>query len=57
MPARLAGGAAPTVEVLLSAAILVVTIVLVSRVAATVYARGVLHTGAKLRLRDVLRGG
>ena len=56
MPARLAGGEVSNAEVAASAALLLAAIVMVARVASAVYARGVLHTGAKLRLRDVLRG-
>jgi ABC-2 type transport system permease protein len=54
-PTRIAVGASSTVEVIGSIALLVVTIVVAARVGATVYARGIVHTGKRLKLREVLR--
>lgn len=53
MPARLASGPVPTAQVVLAVALMLVTIVLVARVAAAVYERGVLQT-RRLRWSDVL---
>lgn len=43
-------------EVFLSAAICLVTIVVTARVAARIYGRSILRIGARVRLRDALRG-
>lgn len=56
MPARIAVGAAPTWQIVLSLALLPVGIVLIGRLAALVYARAIVRTGKRLRLREVLRG-
>ena len=54
-PTRIAVGASSTVEVIGSIALLLVAIVVAARVGATVYARGIVHTGKRLKLREVLR--
>lgn len=55
MPTRVALGVASTTELVVSFAIGVVTVVVVARLAATVYERAIVRTGTKLRLRTVLR--
>ena len=54
MPARLAAGNVPLVQVAISVALLLVSIVVVARVAAGVYARGVLQT-RRLTWSELLR--
>ena len=53
-PARLAMGVSSPVEVAGSLALGVVAIVVAARVAGTIYARAVVRTGRRLKLRDVL---
>lgn len=54
-PSRIALGIASWGEMAISAALLVVTIALVQRVAGRVYRRAIVQSGTKVRLRDVLR--
>jgi ABC-2 type transport system permease protein len=54
MPARLAAGNVPLVQIAISVGLLLVSIVIVARVAAGVYARGVLQT-RRLKWSDVFR--
>ena len=56
MPARYALGAAPLWEVGVSALIALVTVAVVVRVAGRVYENSVLRTGARVGLREALRG-
>lgn len=56
MPARYALGVAPLWEVGVSAAIALVAIVVVVRVAARVYENSILRTGSRVSLREALRG-
>lgn len=56
MPARYALGVAPLWEVGVAALLALVTIVLVVRVAGRVYANSILRTGARVGLREALRG-
>jgi ABC-2 type transport system permease protein len=55
MPARLALGAASTTEIVASLVIGIVTVLFVLRLGAAVYRRGIVHTGRRLRLGEVLR--
>jgi ABC-2 type transport system permease protein len=55
MPSRLALGVASPFEVVASLVIGVLSVVLVVRVGAVVYRRGIVRTGRRLRLREVLR--
>jgi ABC-2 type transport system permease protein len=55
MPARLALGDASVGEIVASLAIGVVTVVFVLRLGAAVYRRGIVHTGRRMRLGEVLR--
>lgn len=55
MPARYALGVAPLWEVAVSAAIALVAIVVVVRLAARVYENSILRTGARVGLREALR--
>jgi ABC-2 type transport system permease protein len=55
MPMLIGVGKAAPWEVATSAALVVVTIVLLTRVAGDIYARAILHSGRRLRLREVLR--
>jgi ABC-2 type transport system permease protein len=55
MPARYALGVAPLWQVLVAAALSVVAIVLVVRVAGRVYQNSILRTGARVSLREALR--
>jgi ABC-2 type transport system permease protein len=55
MPIRIAIGAAEPWEVALSLALLVAGIVVVARLAARVYARSILRTGKRLKIRQALR--
>lgn len=52
-----ATGEADIGQVLLAAAICVVATIVTARVAATIYERSILRTGARVRIREVLRGG
>ena len=56
-PTRIATGASNPFEIVASLVILAVTIVLAGRFAATVYARAIVRTGKRLRLRDVVSPG
>lgn len=53
-PFRTAVGAGSPLEYVISLAILLVTLAIVARVAATVYRRAIVRTGRRLKLRDVL---
>jgi ABC-2 type transport system permease protein len=55
VPARLAAGTSSPLEIVLSLAILLVSIAIVGRFGSTVYARAIVRTGRRLHLRDVLR--
>jgi ABC-2 type transport system permease protein len=55
MPSRLALGEASAGEIVASLVIMVVTVVFVLRLGAAVYRRGIVHTGRRLRLGEVLR--
>jgi ABC-2 type transport system permease protein len=55
MPSRLALGVASPSEVVASLVIGVLSVILVVRVGAVVYRRGIVRTGRRLRLREVLR--
>ncbi len=54
-PFRVAAGEGSAVEYAASLAILAVTVALVARVAAVVFRRGIVRTGRRLTLREVLR--
>ncbi|MDQ2729896.1 MAG: ABC transporter permease, partial [Actinomycetota bacterium] len=55
MPVVAAAGAAGALQVVLSMAITVVGIVVAARVSATIFGRAILHTGTRLKAREVLR--
>jgi ABC-2 type transport system permease protein len=55
MPSRLAVGASSPLEMVLSLAILAVTVVVVVRLGAVVYQRAVVRTGRRLKISEVLR--
>jgi ABC-2 type transport system permease protein len=55
VPARLAIGASSPVEVVGSLVIGLAAILLATRFGAVVYARGIVRTGRRLKLREVLR--
>ena len=55
MPVRWAAGSLPVSEVVLSVGILAVTIVLVTWVAARIYRVGILMTGKRPSVREVVR--
>jgi ABC-2 type transport system permease protein len=55
MPTRIAMGAATTPEIAVSLAVAVVTVLFVIRLGAAIYQRGIVQTGRRLRLREVLR--
>ena len=57
MPARLALGDASTAEIVASLIVGLTTVVLVLRLGAAIYQRGIVHTGRRLRLGEVLRTG
>jgi ABC-2 type transport system permease protein len=57
MPALFAIGAAPWWQVLVSALITIGGIVVMVRLAGTVYERAILHTGTRLKLRQALASG
>ena len=54
VPTRIAIGASGPLELALSLAILAVTVAAVGVVGARIYARAVVRTGGKVRLRDVV---
>ena len=56
MPTRIALGDATTGEIVASLAVGLVTVVLVVRLGAAIYRRGIVHTGRRLRLGEALRG-
>lgn len=53
-PSRIAVGASSPVEIVGSVLALVVAIVVAARVGSRIYARGIVHTGKRLKLRDVI---
>jgi ABC-2 type transport system permease protein len=55
MPARLALGSASPAEIVASLAVGLVTVVLVVRLGAAIYRRGIVHTGRRLRLGEIFR--
>jgi ABC-2 type transport system permease protein len=55
MPARIALGVASTAEIVASLAVGVVTVLFVVRLGAAIYRRGIVHTGRRLHLGEVLR--
>jgi ABC-2 type transport system permease protein len=55
MPVLVAVGAAPGWQVAVSAAISIASTAAMARVAGTIYERAILHTGARLKVRQVLR--
>jgi ABC-2 type transport system permease protein len=55
MPSRLALGAASGGEIVASLVIGIVTVLFVLRLGAAIYRRGIVHTGRRLRLGEVLR--
>jgi ABC-2 type transport system permease protein len=55
MPARIVLGVAPVWEIALSLVLTIGALILVIRLAGTVYRRGILHTGSRLSLRAALR--
>jgi ABC-2 type transport system permease protein len=55
MPTRLALGTASTGEIVASLAVGAVTVLFVIRLGAAIYRRGIVHTGRRLRLGEVLR--
>jgi ABC-2 type transport system permease protein len=57
MPARLALGAASPAEVVASLVVGIATVLFVLRLGAAIYRRGIVHTGRRLRLGEVLRTG
>lgn len=54
MPFKIIGGTAGIGEVLLSLAILIVTIFVIARIAIRIYSSAILHYGSKLSLKDIL---
>lgn len=56
MPVLYAAGDVPLWQVIVSAVLLAAGTLVMARVAALVYSRSILRTGARLRLRQVLRG-
>ena len=55
MPSRIALGAASTAEIVASLAVGIVTVLFVIRLGAAIYQRGIVHTGRRLHLGEVLR--
>lgn len=55
MPTMFAVGAAPAVEVLVSALLCVLATIATARLAGVIYRRSVMQTGARVRLRQALR--
>jgi ABC-2 type transport system permease protein len=56
MPVRDAAAPVPWWELLLAAGLMIVASIIVIRLAATIYERAMLRTGARLKLAQVLRG-
>lgn len=56
MPARLAIGAAEPWEIVVSLALMAVSVVVVARFAAMIYGRAIVRTGRRLKLRELIRG-
>lgn len=54
MPSRIAVGAASGVDIVVSALLSVVAVVVAARVSAVVYRRAIVRTGRRLKLREVL---
>jgi ABC-2 type transport system permease protein len=57
MPIRIALGESNPFEWVVSCVILVISILLVARVGSRVYARAIVHTGRRLKLRDLMGAG
>lgn len=57
MPVLYAAGDVPAWQVAVSAVLLAAGTVLMARAAATIYGRSILRTGARIRLRQALKGG
>ena len=57
MPSRIALGVASTFEIVMSLVLGVVAVVIVARVGAVIYRRGIVRTSRRLRLREVLSPG
>jgi ABC-2 type transport system permease protein len=55
MPARLALGDASTAEIVTSLVVGAATLLFVLRLGAAIYRRGIVHTGRRLKLGEVLR--
>ncbi len=55
MPARIALGAASAGEIVASLVVGIATLLFVLRLGAAVYRRGIVHTGRRMRLGEVLR--
>lgn len=55
MPARIALGNATTAEIVASLLVGIATVFLTVRVGGAIYRRGIVHTGRRLRLREVFR--
>ncbi len=55
-PARIALGVASVAEIAASVALLVATVAVAGRVGGAVYRRAIVRTGARIKLRDVIRG-
>lgn len=55
MPSRIAIGEASVVEMVASLVLSILAVVVAARFAAVVYRRGIVRTGRRLKLRDVLR--
>jgi ABC-2 type transport system permease protein len=55
MPARIALGDASTAEIVASLVVGLATVLFVVRLGAAIYRRGIVHTGRRLRLGEVLR--
>jgi ABC-2 type transport system permease protein len=53
MPARIALGEASTAEIVASLVVGVATVFVVVRVGGAIYRRGIVHTGRRLRLREL----
>jgi len=56
MPMLIGLGKVATWEIAVSIALIVASIVVIARVAGNVYSRAILHTGQRLKLRQVMRG-
>lgn len=55
MPFRIMMGLASTTDVMISIAILVVTILIIARVAIKIYSNAILNYGSKMNLRDLIK--